>query len=73
MSDPQLNYVEIVLCDLCLDGAGGECHVPGCALWMSRAPDIPIRDRTQDVAPLPVRTAEARLALDASSGEDTTT
>ena len=45
-----LNYVELVLCDLCLDGTGGECHVPGCALWLNRASDLPIRDKTKDVA-----------------------
>jgi hypothetical protein len=30
------------MCDLCLAGAGGECHVPGCAFWLNRAPDLPI-------------------------------
>jgi hypothetical protein len=40
--------VTLWLCDLCLDGAGGECHVPGCSLWMNRAPDIPLR-RNQGV------------------------
>ena len=43
-SDPRLNRVTMILCDLCLDGAGGECHVPGCALWLNRAPDISLRD-----------------------------
>lgn len=37
--------VQIRLCDHCLDGAGGECHTPGCALWMNRAPDVSLRDR----------------------------
>lgn len=32
----------IYLCDLCIGGAGGECHVPGCALWLNRAPDMAI-------------------------------
>jgi len=31
--------VEIEVCDLCLSGAGGECHVPGCAFWMTSACD----------------------------------
>lgn len=48
---PRLNYVEITLCDACLDGQGGECHVPGCGLWMACAPDIPIRDKAHDVTP----------------------
>lgn len=42
--EPGLNLVEITLCDLCLDGAGGGCHTPACALWLNRAPDISIRD-----------------------------
>lgn len=44
-SEPGLNHVELTICDACLDGVGDECHTPGCALWMSRAPDIPIRDK----------------------------
>lgn len=42
---PEVHVVAMLLCDLCLMGAGGECHVPGCALYMSRAPDVPLRDR----------------------------
>lgn len=42
--DIGLTTVELRLCDLCLSGAGGECHSPGCALWMNRAPDIPLTD-----------------------------
>jgi hypothetical protein len=34
--------VEIRLCDLCLTGAGGECHTPGCALFLNRGPDLAI-------------------------------
>jgi hypothetical protein len=34
--------VAVSLCELCLDGVGGECHVPGCALWMKAAPDVPL-------------------------------
>lgn len=30
----------IYLCDLCVHGKGGECHSPGCALWINRAPDL---------------------------------
>ena len=43
MSEPTLHRVELTLCSLCLDGAGGECHVPGCALWINRAPDLSLR------------------------------
>lgn len=47
MTEPTLHRVVLTLCNLCLDGKGGECHVPGCALWMSTAPDLPIRDKTE--------------------------
>ncbi len=30
------------VCESCREGAGGECHEPGCAFWMNRAPDIPL-------------------------------
>lgn len=43
LTESGLNIVTLTLCDFCLDGAGGECHVPGCALWMNRAPDVAIR------------------------------
>lgn len=29
----RLHRVEFWICDLCLSGAEGECHVPGCAFW----------------------------------------
>lgn len=48
-SGTALNIVTATICDACLDGAGGECHVPGCLLWMSQAPDVPIRDRCDAV------------------------
>ena len=35
-----LNQVTLYICDDCMDGAGGECHMPGCAFWMNRAPDV---------------------------------
>lgn len=38
-----LYRVTLTLCELCLDGKGGECHTPGCALWMNRSPDVPLR------------------------------
>jgi hypothetical protein len=37
-----LTEVRLTLCSPCLSGAGGECHTPGCDLWMSRAPDLPL-------------------------------
>jgi hypothetical protein len=44
MSEPTVHRVVVWICDLCLDGAGGECHVPGCALFLNRAPDCTIRN-----------------------------
>lgn len=38
------HLVQIWLCGLCLDGKGGECHTPGCALFLNRAPDISLRN-----------------------------
>lgn len=43
-SRASVHRVVLDLCDLCLGGAGGECHTPGCALWMNRAPDMPVND-----------------------------
>jgi len=37
-----VHSVRIRLCSACLGGEGGECHTPGCALWLNRAPDLPI-------------------------------
>lgn len=48
MSEIGVRHVLIYLCDLCLGGAGGECHVPGCALWLNRAPDLPLPRRDVD-------------------------
>lgn len=45
--DP-LNKVTLYMCSLCLDGAGGECHVPGCVFWMMQSPEISIRERILD-------------------------
>lgn len=40
-----LYRVRLTLCTLCLAGAGGQCHTPGCALWINRAPDLSLLDR----------------------------
>lgn len=48
---PELSLVAITLCDACLDGEGGECHTPGCALWVKAAPDVSIRDCVIMLAP----------------------
>ena len=34
--------VKVRVCALCLNGAGGECHVPGCAFWMNAAPNADV-------------------------------
>lgn len=39
-----VRVVMLNLCSLCLSGAGGECHVPDCALYLRSAPDLPLTD-----------------------------
>lgn len=39
---PSLHKVTLTLCSLCILGEGGQCHTPGCALWIKSAPDIPL-------------------------------
>jgi hypothetical protein len=34
--------VTLTLCEQCLNGDGGQCHTPGCALWLKAAPDLPL-------------------------------
>lgn len=49
-SDPdgdELREVKITLCERCLSGEGGECHTPGCAMWLNRAPDLPLHDKVE--------------------------
>lgn len=46
--DIGLQGCHVAICTSCLDGAGGECHTPGCLFWMCSAPDIPIRERAED-------------------------
>lgn len=41
----RLTLVLLHLCEPCRTGEGGECHTPGCALWMNRAPDVPVDGR----------------------------
>lgn len=38
--EPKVRRVIVNLCELCLNGAGGECHTPGCVLWLNRGPDL---------------------------------
>lgn len=38
-SEPVLHHVEVSVCQMCLDGVGGECHTPGCVFWMNDAPN----------------------------------
>lgn len=45
--EPSLYRVALWLCSLCIDGVGGECHVPGCAFWLNRAPDLPLTDHLE--------------------------
>ena len=45
MAEPEIpvRTVTLSICELCLAGDGGECHVPGCAFWMNDAPSTPLR------------------------------
>lgn len=49
-AEPELQFVTgtIPICSACLDGEGGECHTPGCILWINRAPDLAIRDMLRE-------------------------
>lgn len=38
--DVRLYRVTLPICNLCVRGIGEECHVPGCAFWMSRPPHL---------------------------------
>ena len=37
----KLRRVTLDICEPCIEGAGGECHTPGCAFWMRMAPEWP--------------------------------
>ena len=41
-ADTQIRLYRVTLpvCNLCLQGIGQQCHVPGCAFWMSHPPDL---------------------------------
>ena len=57
MSD-RLHVVTLHLCEACIYGQGGECHTPGCAFWMSSAPDLSIREALEQVRDAPIGTRE---------------
>lgn len=40
--EPKVFRVAVSICELCLAGVGGECHVPGCAMFLQDAPDSPL-------------------------------
>ncbi len=47
--EPKLRRVVATFCELCLEGAGTTCNVPGCALFRSVAPDIDWSGLVEDV------------------------
>lgn len=49
--EPELERVTAMICNLCLDGKGGECHTPGCVFWMADAPTHVLRERLEDQDP----------------------
>ena len=44
----ELRTVTAQFCEACYRGKGGECHTPGCVLYLSRAPDIPWGNRVDE-------------------------
>lgn len=42
MDDVAVTPMLLSVCWYCQQGSGGECHTPGCSLYMNRAPDIPL-------------------------------
>lgn len=48
-TEPTLTTMALTVCSLCAGGAGGECHVPGCAFWMNRAPDMQLRNEAEEI------------------------
>jgi hypothetical protein len=53
--DPQLYRVVLTLCARCLAGDGGQCHTPGCALWMNQAPESPLMVEEMTIQHTPPR------------------
>lgn len=35
---PEPLITQVPVCELCLEGKGSECHVPGCVYWMHAVP-----------------------------------
>jgi len=67
-SEPKISICNNVrICELCLGGRGGECHVPGCVFWMVSAPDIPIRRKIIDLGGNVI--TEEAMALPATEGQ----
>lgn len=50
-SADEVRVYRLELCGRCVRGEGGECHTPGCALWMNRAPDVPILSKVTALLP----------------------
>jgi hypothetical protein len=68
-----VHLVQLWLCALCLDGEGGECHTPGCALWINRAPDLPLRDSPfVKILPEPPANGVQVTVLDTETGDTET-
>ena len=43
--EPTVATLTLPICSLCLGGAEGECHVPGCVFWMCPAPNAEQAER----------------------------
>ncbi len=45
----KVKLVEIPLCEACLQGTGGICRTPGCALFLHNSPDHPVHEEMYKV------------------------
>ena len=48
-AEPEVLEIAIRVCRPCLDGAGGQCHTPGCALWLHDMDTLPIARELYEV------------------------
>lgn len=65
---PVVRTVTLDLCEVCLCGVGGICHVPGCAMHLSTAPDLNLHAYLVRPTYNELKTALADAAIDIEYG-----
>lgn len=60
---PKVEPITLPLCADCLDGKGGDCVTPGCALWMCKGPAVGLRDMALTASAASIALAEFHGAL----------